>query len=247
MKLASFEADSVKCNSMIKTWTVTMCKGLLLLFLPLWQMPLWHQVTIATAIIYGIISLCILIDYNQLHDTEYFNCSPFSLFQRYNYYKVSLIDWCLKMSHAGDMFSLFQLMADQKKTRSTGDKLHILCPEGAGGHRKWSVSRHHCFFSYRLVYLKKVCSRLLRSRIMMMMDCFTKSNSFLCNSLKFSLSFWSNFGDTLTKSNKATIYLQLGKYRFLPMSLWMTPWWRVGNQVSWGTYQEVKESVKKTK
>ena len=62
------------------------------------------------------------------------------------------------------MLSLFQLMVEEDQV----DRGQVTCPDAAGGYRKWSASRRHCLFSYRPVHLEKICSRLLRSRMMIM-------------------------------------------------------------------------------
>ena len=51
----------------------------------------------------------------------------------------------------------------KKKTRSTEDKLHILCPEAAGGGTENDLHQGPIASSYWPVYLEKNCSRLLHS------------------------------------------------------------------------------------
>ena len=70
-------------NNVVYTWTARVYKGLFLHLLPLWQMPLWHQVAHDIAILCGIISLCTeLFDVSLCHPsflTEKNYHSPLSI------------------------------------------------------------------------------------------------------------------------------------------------------------------------
>ena len=57
----------------------------------------------------------------------------------------------------------------QKKTRATKNKPHIIYPGAARGYRKRSACRCNCHASFRPVFSKKISSRLLHIRMMMMM------------------------------------------------------------------------------
>ena len=58
----------------------------------------------------------------------------------------------------------------QKKASRQRTFTYPTSRKAAWGYRKWSASTRHCLFSYRLVYLKKLCSLLLGSRMMMVIE-----------------------------------------------------------------------------
>ena len=57
----------------------------------------------------------------------------------------------------------------QKETRATRDKLHIVYIQKLLGDTRLSASRCNCLASFRSLFLEKICSHLLRSRMVMMM------------------------------------------------------------------------------